>query len=371
MATYPRTPTLIDWLSISGTTSGYSLKTFDIIKLDFGTSVFATIEEVYQNKERIATITSKPYSSIIREDLHIIKFDNWVLYSNDFIKLYSTLVFELNLEKVGISRIDLARDFNTFLNKRKPDKLIKDFLSGSVVKLGKSKYSVWGETNKVLTYDYLSFGKKSSKVNVYLYNKSTELNQVKNKPHIRHKWQEYNLNENEPVFRLEISIKQKDIDMINKSSGEVVKFDITKIFLQEEIEKLYKLLLNKYFHFKKFTNQKNVTREEDIILFKDCTFDNIIWEPVKSLESNRSDKIFLKKLDTMYSELRTDDLQLFDAIEKLRDVFTNRKNLTGYLYDKITPSTKLMLEHPSYFAPELKKNALLFETFQDEDSERW
>lgn len=358
MGKYNCTPVLIDWLSISGKTKGFQFEKFKCIKLDYGTSVFSRLEEIYYKTERIASVSSVPYSDIIHKDLHIVKLDNWVLYSDEFITIYSDLITELRLKNVALSRIDICRDFNYFFNKRDPSNLIRGFLSGKLIKLGKSKYSVWGETDRYLTYDYLSFGKKSGNINIYLYNKSKELLQVKNKPHIVNKWNQFDLDLKRPSYRLEISIKMKGISLINKNTGENKIFDIEHIFLQDKLEELYTVLLSKYFHFKTYTGQKNISREISVILFDQMEFDEIIWEADKSLESNRSDKIFLKKLDTMYSELRSDDFALFESIEKLREVFSYRKNLTSYLSERITPNTLMMLAHPGYFEPEMKKLAL-------------
>lgn len=358
MAKYQSTPVLIDWLSISGKSTGYQLESLQVVKLEHGTSVFSCIEEIFRKSKRIATVTSHAYSEIIDKNLLIVKFDNWVLYDEKFWTIYSDIIEELRINSVKISRLDICKDFNYFYNKRNPKNLIKGFLTGDLIKLGKSKYSVWGETNERLTYDYLSFGKKSSTLNVYLYDKSKELNQVKNKPWVRNKWVQYDLDQQLPVYRLEFSIKKSEIGLINKTTGEEVKFTVNDIFIEESLNLLFDTLLSKYFHFKIYSGNSNVSREISVKLFENETFDEIAWEVEDSLETNRSDKIFLKKLDNLYSELRTDDLALFKAIENIRNVFSTRKNLTEYLEDKITPATLLMLEHPAYFAPDLKKKAI-------------
>lgn len=352
------TPVLIDWLSFSALTKGYDIKELQLIKLDYGTSVFSCIEEIFIDHERIATITSVPYSKVLDEHIHIIKLDNWVLYSDKFMSYYSLIAKELQLVSIKISRIDICKDFNYFTDKRKPDNFIKAFLAGSVRKLGKSKFSVWGETNMLLSYDYLSIGKKSSPINVYLYNKSKELQQVKNKPHIRNKWEEYGLDDEKNIFRLEISIKKSDVKLVDRESGAFIEFGIKELFDQDILEDLYRTLLYKYFRFKHYTGKTNISRENDVILFEKEEYQQITWELVKGLESNRSDKIFLKKLDTMYSELRTEDVILFNAIEKLRNVFAERKHLIKYLDNKVTPNTLEMMERPDYFAAKLKQESL-------------
>lgn len=358
MITLPSTPVLIDWLSISGKSAGYNIELFKLVKLNYGTSVFSCIEELYHNNERICTVTSVPYSDVLEKNLIIVKFDNWLLYHEKFWYYYGEVLRELRIHSEKISRIDICKDFSRFYNKRLPANLIRDFLAGNITKLGKSKYSVWGETNRFLTYDYLSFGKKSSEINVYLYNKSRELKQVTDKPHIRNQWSKTDIDTSLDIFRLEISVKKSEIDLVDRLTGDCLNFNIANIFIQEDLENLFKTLCYKYFRFKKNTGQSNISREEDLILFKKEESRDIVWDIQKGLESNRSDKVFLRKLDNMYSELRTDDLELFKAIEKLRDIFSKEKNLSKYLIGKITPQTLELLEHPSYFRPELKRKSL-------------
>lgn len=352
------TPTLIDWLSISGKSRGIQKKLYKKVKLNFGTSVFQCIEELYHNSARIATITSRPHSHIIDPDLFIVKFDNWVLYSKDFYVYFENVIKEVGLYDYQISRLDIAKDFNRFHRGRKPANVIKGFLSGDFLKLGKSKYSVYGETNYTLTYDYLSFGRKSNPVNCYLYNKSSEMKQVKYKPHIVKKWQQAGLSSKEPVYRLEFCMKKSELNFINKDTGEDFNFNLSHIFLQDILEKLYIWMCSKYFRLKFNTGQKNISRERDLVLFQYAEFDNIIWEQVEPVETNRADKIFLKKLDTLYSELRDEDLHLFNAIETVTKSFSHKKNLRIWLKHKLRPEILDKLEHPSFYEPELKRDAM-------------
>ena len=351
------TQVLIDWLSISGTSRGIQeVKTKKVI-LPFGTSVFSRIEEIYYENERLATVTSKPHSSIIDEDLHIVKLDNWVLYSDNFYNLFELIIQETRIYNYKISRIDIAKDFNTFYYNLLPQNLIKGFLSGKYLKLGKSKYSVFGETNKTLTYDYLSFGRKGSPINAYLYNKSHEMQQVTFKPHIVNRWSENGLDIKKDVYRLEFAIKQSELSFVNINSGENFTFDIKNLFDQEMLENLYLWMMSKFFRLKINTGQKNISREENLVLFKYNEFDTIQWEQAKPMVTNRADKIFLRKLDTLYSELRNSDTKIFQAVEMLRDNFAKTKHLEYYLEKKIRPETEQKMEHPSYFQPELKKRS--------------
>lgn len=355
---HPTTPTLIDWLSISGKSRGIKPIHYKKVRLNYGTSVFKAIDELYYNNNRICTITSQPYSSVICPDLFIIKFDNWVLYSDRFYNYFAEVIKESGLYEYQISRIDIAKDFNRFYKGRKPANLIKEFLSMHKSKLGIQKYNVWGETRRILTYDYLAFGKKSSIVNTYLYNKTLEMQQVKHKPWITNKWNEHNLKSSEPVFRLEFSIKKSELSFINTETGENFLFNITHIFDQDVIEDLYLHMLSKNFRFKYNSGKKNISREREVILFKFGEYEKIIWESVKPLETNRADKIFLRKLDNLYSELRHEDVQLFNKIEDVKSLFTKKKNLSDWVRVKLNPETQKALEHPSYFGADIKEECL-------------
>lgn len=354
MANSPTTPTLIDWLSISGKSKGITIKKYKVVRLNYGSSVFKYIDELYSDNERIATVTSNPYSSVMDPDLFIVKFDNWVLYSDKFYNYFEDVIKEVGLYDYQISRLDVCKDFNFFYRSRCPAKLIKGILSEKYKRLGITKISYWGTNNRELTYDYLGFGRKSSLVAAYLYNKTLEMQQVKYKPWIVHKWKEHKLTSKSPVYRLEFAIKKAKLDFQNTVTGELFEFNIKDIFDQEKLEELYLLLLMKNFRIKFMTGQKNVSRERNLILFKKSDFDKIIWEPVKPLETNRADKIFLKKLDNLYSELREDDVQLFRQIESIKKVFQDKKNLNQFAKFKLKPDTLDRLKHPSYFGADLK-----------------
>lgn len=358
MSFYPSTPVLIDWLSISGKSRGIAVNKLKVVKLEYGTSVFKCIEELYYNSDRVATVASNPYSSVIDPDLFQVKFDNWLLYHTEFINLFGLIIKEVRLYDYKISRIDLCKDLNRFYRGLKPSKLIAGFMSAKYIKIGKSKYSVWGEVDRTLTYDYLSFGRKSSPVNSYLYNKSQEMKQVKYKPHIVNKWKEYGLTSGEDVYRLEISIKKPVISLVNKDTGENFVFDINRIFIQEELEQLFVYMCRKYFRFKINSGNKNITREKPVILFKVEEYDSMVWEPVAPVETNRADKIFIKKLDALYSELRLNDVQLFNKIHDIRDIFAKKKNLTEFMQHKVKPQVLRDIEHPAYHEPGLKAEYL-------------
>jgi len=361
MATHPTTPTLIDWLSISGKSRGIRINKYKLVKLNFGTTIFKSIEELYHKNNRIATVTSQPHSKIIDDDLFIVKFDNWVLYSEDFYIYFDNIIKEVGLYDYKISRLDICKDFNRFNRGIKPNVLIKKFLSGEYLKLGKSKYNVWGETNIKLTYDYLAFGKKGSIINAYLYNKSNEMKQVKYKPHIANKWKQYKLKSSEDVFRLEFSVKKSELNFLIKESGECYDFNIDNIFIQADLEQLFLWLSSKHFRFKINTGQKNISRERNLILFERNEFSRIQWEIVKPIETDRADKIFLRKIDKLYSELRQEDVPLFEAIEKVRKTFIDRKHLKKFAISKLLPEAYQDTAHPEYFGSELKLESMLKE----------
>ncbi len=358
MKKFPSTGILIDWLSISAKSKEFRFNKIKVIRLSFGTSVFKNIDELFYQGKRVATVTSKPYSSVINEDLIIIKFDNWLLYDARFIEIYGIILYETGGKDEKISRIDLCKDFNYFANGKHPENFIKDFVSGNVRKLTKSKFSLWGETKDRLNYDYLNIGRKGSPVNVYLYNKSKELRQVKFKSWIADQWIKSKLNVNKDVFRLEISVKKSDIGLIVKDTGEEFIFDIRHIFIEEDLLQLYKLLLYKFFRFKILTGQKNISREKDFIFFGDENPEFIQWDIINPITTNRSDKIFLKKIENLYSELRLDDLELFKSLEQLKNVFMKKKHLIRYYEDKLKPNTLDMITRPDYHNAKMKKKAI-------------
>lgn len=169
--------------------------------------------------DRVCTLLSKPRSSIISSNHALLEIDNQWLYHGGGTRYILELLQQSFLyEILGISRLDLAADFN-------PNAVQKDIILG----LAADRYYVGGKRNgsgfwSTNTGDYLhkdwsgrkiphcqSWGHKTSAIKWKLYYKTKELYDALggtgfDKPYIVDQWRELGLDTSN-VWRLEVSMK--------------------------------------------------------------------------------------------------------------------------------------------------------------------
>lgn len=167
--------------------------------------------------EKVFTLLFQPRSSIINSDRALFEVANEWLYHGIGIKGVLSLLRQMcDYEIMGISRFDLAADFNPTADQH-----------STIVNLARGEYYVQGKQQRVPWWtsrksDYMpeSFGRefpfcqtwghKTSSVKWKLYYKSKELkDEAKgvgwSKPYIVDMWREVGLDEND-VWRLEVSV---------------------------------------------------------------------------------------------------------------------------------------------------------------------
>lgn len=308
---------------------------YDIRLLDYSTRHFKIVEEIFFRGTKLFTIARQPHSKILPTDHHLVKFDNKFLYSNHSISFGLNHLSILGLKYKNISRLDLAIDFNTFKYGLKPRNFIDKFLQGIYVHNGRAKFKIIGKQDRVNSYQYLRFGNPISKCSVYLYNKTLELNEEVFKQHIFNKWEKSGLNVNEDVWRLEISLKSQNFDIINKSDGEYEKFEIGYCQDDNKLVLLFESAINKYFHFKHKSNQKNKDRWKDVKLFDVINSNMKIDFRNDKVDSNRSDKIFIKKWEHYNQEMRENNFELSTFMDEGLSKFVKSRKLEGYYERKV------------------------------------
>lgn len=325
----------IDWLQIHCEGVINRACNYKFEKKEYSTQVFECIEEVSLNHKLIATVCSVPRSKILSYNMVIIKFSNEVLYNPNLYHIVKTLVSNLSLSYIGLTRLDVCADFNYFTNGLYPETLIKKFMSNQIRKLGQSKGSCHFNQKTDLIFDTLRFGTGKSIISAYLYNKTKELNEVKMKPYIVDCWRASGLDVDKTVWRLEFTIKGNQMSLLNKKTAELVKLDIQSIFDKTFLMDLYSSLQQSYFRFKVISADKNVSRWRDVILFDNTLHD---WDRLFEFsagDSSRSDKIFLKKLEMMNTELRNYANYRNEFLTELTAEFATSKGLQDYYLERI------------------------------------
>ena len=200
-----------------------------------GTRHFKMLMDVWRD-EKYLEIQYLPFSvksdkgkGIWHPDACLIKLCNKYCYGLNEITDLLDYLFSINIQLKSISRIDICMDFQRFDNGLLPQTLIKKFLSSEYYKLGASKFTTIGNQKEAVEYDYIRFGSGKSSYSVYLYNKTKELKEVKDKPYIRESWEKAGFNNSEDVWRLEFSIRSDakhliylESDFTELPSGEIM-----------------------------------------------------------------------------------------------------------------------------------------------------
>ena len=309
----------IDWLQFSALIDVKFIEEttvlgiYKIQRCNYSTRHFKVVIEIFDTRQnkRVATITYLPHSDALPKNLAICKFDNWLLYQNYVNDYVIEFINVFNLQFKNLSRVDICIDFN-LLDYRgiHPKNFIKSFLSGYYVKLRKSKGQVYFNNGEFLDFQYLKFGSGKSRVCSYIYNKSKELEEAINKPHITEHWRKHNITGE--VWRCEFRLQNFDFLLTDVDTGEQINFNgnvagLNSIGIINDIQPLFDALSNHYLHFKVRGSDSNKSRLKSFYLFnndKKYQFNRVYND---NPESGRAEKIFLKKLYTLNNELRGTD----------------------------------------------------------------
>jgi hypothetical protein len=340
----------IDWLQVSAKGIMAEHSDINIIVKDFQTRHFKCVADIEViGVGKVGTIMHTPHSKVLDRDLHVFKLDNQFCYRESPIRFTCDLLRKLGLEPKGITRLDLAIDFNRFdYRNTKPEEFIRRFIGGRYLKLGKqNKYKLQGtqeENKNTHVFEYLRFGGNNSPVSVYMYNKSKEMDQVRFKPYIKDRWDQDKLNTEEDVWRLEVSIKGNQLKVADRKTAEIINVSLYELYIREDLlEKLFNAVIAKYFRFKVNDDNVNKSRMNDIALFKDVFHDpdDIIIDREKK-DHTRADKIFIRKLENVNNELRENpenyDPGLSDKLKELQNWFIASRSLQGY-YNNVVLSS--------------------------------
>lgn len=328
----------IDWLQINckgifQPPTGYTTK-----RLPYSTRVFEIILELYYQDLLICTIASKPLSPIIPQDTNLIKFNNKILYMFDGWYYIDLLINKCNLKFKNISRLDICCDFNLFDCNLSGNKFIENFLNNKYYHYAKTHYTNHGRQGRKNYNNSLRFGSNTSIVAVYLYNKSMEMDEVKFKQHIYNHWKHNGLNLEKPIWRLEFSIKSSQLELVNGYYGQTEKLSISNIRSIEWLTKLFFVLCNKYFSFAYNDILKPVKKLKKIPLFHQLNYNYISRINCNLKDTNRSDKVFIKKLEAYNNELRATKKDLSLNMEVIKNHYISTRKLEEYYYKKVCNS---------------------------------
>lgn len=305
----------VDWLQVccycnvinEGQYNGSVCK-YDVTLSDTETAMFKQLFYIKNNGLPIATIQASPRPGTLNTALCLLKIENRILYSNKYIAILYDIMNCLKMTYKGITRLDLCYDCNYFHNHRSPAKFVHNFIfkkegeNGFIYRKGSESFTCHGSktptsASKITS---ISYGSNNNKVRQYMYDKSIELQEVKDKPWIREYWELNGLENTEKthVWRTEISIKSQGMDILNMSTGEL--FKLSPVYLEhiEKIQKMFFFYADKYLRFHICEGQIKTRNYPRLQLFE-YDSDIVTCKPVNinlHHDTGRSEKICLNKL---------------------------------------------------------------------------
>lgn len=291
--------------------------TYKVVMSDIHTALFQVVFDIQLNDMSIATVQQLPRSSALKKGLTLIKLSNRVLWSTRYIELLYDLMYALSVTYKGITRIDLCYDCNYYYDGRHPGRFINDYVLlpvdeiGGMYRRGSTKFTVQGGRSSCSSTKLtgIKFGSSQNGVVPYIYDKTLELKEVKDKPWIREVWAENGLisDEKTHVWRSEISIKCEGTDLLNMQSGQLFKLSPSYMEHYENIVKLFHFYAAKVFDFRINTGQKTKRHFKPLQLFD--TSIEITCKPMnvsRAADTGRMEKICYNKLERLsreYSDL--------------------------------------------------------------------
>lgn len=291
------------------------------------------IETVYFFDQIIGTLEHTPFSSVLKNESSLLKIENRFLYSSELNYLLQSFFKTTGARFQNISRLDIAIDFNNFLNQYHPQKLISDYLQGKVERNGRGVFTVMGAEKNVKDYTYLRFGSRSSDVTVILYNKSLEMQEVKHKDYIYQKWLQLGLDVSKDIWRLEFSLKSKAKYFVNISTAEIQTLALDCIFDNVFLKELAIGLSKRYFRFVDPSTATRKTRMKDVELLdtSGAVMDKINIK--NNTDVTRREKILLKNMFRLSQKHSSVPSSVSDEARTIKEWLTRTPVLEDY-YNK-------------------------------------
>lgn len=334
----------VDWLQLychDANTENLAVQYNGISAFEFrlephGTRHFKELWKVVNcDGDDYAIIQRVPHSSIISSDGAVIQLCNRELYKPYFASEFIMFLASHKFTYKSISRLDVCFDSNVLRNGLKHSTFIKRLMQGVYLKNNQSKvqwhFDSIANVGKPMECNSCKFGSQSSSVSTKMYNKTLELKECKNKPYIVENWGYNGLDTEKDVWRIEISIKSDATNTIRTSTGEVFRLSPDSLHLKSMVQDIFFSYASKYFSFKRNDGTKNKTRMKGVEIFPRDR--KLTMHPVRityEKDSTRADRIFVKKLHSLFDTLPNIDETTWNAIWEVSNAFTLSRSLSEW-----------------------------------------
>lgn len=287
--------------------------------------------EVWCAGFKVAHIACVPRTDHLPLFSGAIKLENSTLYLDDWYFILTDILATLQWVPKKISRLDLCADFNYFVGGLLPSTFLRKYIrkqDGSYLRMGSNKFCVYGLKDMHTTsYDSIRWGSRQNGVSVYMYNKSRELLEVKNKPHIRALWKAHDLSTTLDVWRVEISITSQGLGLKSATDAMFHSLFVDDLAEPNACRDLFKVYAAKYFRF--LRTERGAKRKRDLkevqLLDLQTNCPLRPHEQISHVDSGRMEKIVSRKLHQMFEAVQlgecSDKRIMADALSKVIQLF--------------------------------------------------
>lgn len=313
---------------------------FKVKEREYGTPQYREMFTIYdadnfpQFEVRRNPYSLKKNGGIFLPNACHIRLSNRACYKIAPIDDLRKFLIAYNYSYQSLSRIDICLDFNVFDSGETPKNFIKKYTKEEISKINQSAFYQFGkDISNIFMHgrdawneriiNSLKWGSDTSSITTKMYNKSLELQQVKDKFYIRDAWKEAGLRENE-VWRIEFSLNSSFKILEKKEAFEssqkyfALKAQETNLHnlcnydTREKLLRYFHILAAKYFQFR----NKDYTKDGKVKPKNRCSIHTTFkispneqaYEPKKltcQTEPTRVDKMLIKRLEEIADNEKT------------------------------------------------------------------
>lgn len=361
----------LDWLEVYCieptyepiTPEYFERKGYKLHVREYGTPIYRQMFTIYDNTLPLIEVRRDPYSVKVqggileRGSVHL-RLTNRACYRPEPVNDLRNFIIAHNLTFRGITRLDIAFDFQKFDNNMLPRTLIQQLFADKVAKINQCNISAHGKDAwDGQTWNSVKWGSETSAVSTKLYNKTLELRTHASKYYIIDAWAQAGLakqgvcldangqiktkvmscetTEKPPqpedtipdveIWRIEFAIKTEARNWLRTDTGEIFELRLSNIDTRDKLLFLWRALATHYFHFKRktYTRDGQPQRKDrcpDLNLSKATTLERAytVYRNVNQPDPTRTERILIKKLQRI-AELEENTTEL-DKMAALRVV---------------------------------------------------
>lgn len=337
---YGQSPTNIDNVTgFEGTEYQYDLK-----KESYATPIWKSVYTITARDREVAVVCNGPRITGMNPYGVSVKLANRVLYAANWRRVLLDVLRGLSIEYLGITRLDLCYDCNELADGTEVHEFLYDYVThapyctGHIIRSGSRcmEMTATRGSNGAMRISALRWGKKTSDIGAYCYNKSLELLQVKDKPWIRECWERAGLVNvwkkeqwdeltkqekarvsaigdaetfvERPVWRFEVSIKGHGKDLIDLQTGNLFKVGLSELDEENALQEMFHIYAKKVLDFRRSAGASQIRYYKKLDIFENVPRETTC-RPVRVnmfADTGRTEKIVINCLDRLsrtYSDL--------------------------------------------------------------------